>query len=1198
VNGIGADSEQVRCKVLSKYRVCGLDLIPRRLASSELPTSRMMRLSWNTGVQQDALPWQRMDIQQALDRYTSLKLAALGQLPPRSTGDPEFLQLAGPLLRNIHQKDQLLHDALCPVDTRIQSFLDRNLRDVRPHGVTRLPSHTLTADLPGMARTLSFPPGEDRFQSPYLHSYRVAQGVLHNPKNDRRTTQGVFHIAEGGLPIPKDKIAVPKAVFGSLLDMALRPPAELMTLPYTARGPEAAGLFVSLLIRPIVCPATSWMPEKSMEIRFFAPGTLVSNLDFVECLFGNGGDPYLPENDAALDVLHWTGHTGCVILAPHLAAVGKRDLGLPHAGKATERQKRDGMCWSRPDEIYNGGQPFKITCRDESGVTVTILADNYYGYCKKEVKTQISFAANLYGLCEEEHAGGAIAFPTYVLGRNFIAGRTFRLKPATFESAVQLLGSRAELRPEGYAVDRRFPSVMYVPESSRFSVSDGAIFWESQGQTRQISLRPEEVYVLPSGYRVRLEKRLADTPWRLVGTTSEGTLCHKPATVSGGGKSEIAKSLSDLMLKGPVFVKDYRKDMDEVEAILHKDFSSVFRKRAPDHRSRRPILSVERSLGSVIKLLTPSEDYTDEHNRWLCDLPQTIRQLVFTVKRYYRPEWGDSWWGHFSVDRINGFLGHELKFDGERLVSNYLRVGYDLDGSWRIYKLRPDFHPADKVQVEDDITASIVLPREALPYPNEEYKNPSVKLVANCEAMLFQRPDEAVHRGADRQAEADIATPGTFLSNFEPLTREDARWIVDHVVEFDRYSEPMKRLLANFVSSGEGTYVVSSAHPRLIDGKPSKNPRYLQRRPDLVRCRDTYLAEITARLNRGIPSDSDVYFPVNAVLPGRRNNPPDRKLGIAPLAVYNPIHYQETPELFMEFISSLTGRSPSTTGFGSEGALTKGPFNALLPVIDVNNALISMLLTEYPGITTSAGYVGPHYRVDHDISMLAPEIWCRMKPEERDPRFLIDNGYLEKVDDIVFDGRTVLASRLGYRITARFVDVFLGRIFETPDAVFPEDLLRPEKQDPALFAAGVEAIVESQRRVAQAYFEDGSLEDACPPLRALLEIMVNGSSGGVMLDDPRLRREFTREAVLGSDWYLQRLRTRQGKQTELWQRHLRALEEFRASGMEVPLQVDLATRLRIAEESLSVVSSPEYVRKLTGTIGADVAICTATSSPA
>jgi len=70
---------------------------------------------------------------------------------------------------------------------------------------------------------------------------------------------------------------------------------------------------------------------------------------------------------------------------------------------------------------------------------------------------------------------------------------------------------------------------------------------------------------------------------------------------------------------------------------------------------------------------------------------------------------------------------------------------------------------------------------------------------------------------------------------------------------------------------------------------------------------------------------------VNAVLPGRRNNPADKKAGIRPLSVYNPIHYQEIPELFMDFICSLTGKSPSTTGAGSEGALTKGPFNMLTP---------------------------------------------------------------------------------------------------------------------------------------------------------------------------------------------------------------------------------------------------------------------------
>ncbi len=90
----------------------------------------------------------------------------------------------------------------------------------------------------------------------------------------------------------------------------------------------------------------------------------------------------------------------------------------------------------------------------------------------------------------------------------------------------------------------------------------------------------------------------------------------------------------------------------------------------------------------------------------------------------------------------------------------------------------------------------------------------------------------------------------------------------------------------------------------------------------------------------------------------------------------------------------------------------------------------------------------------------------------------------------------VLASRLGYRITSRFADRFFGRIFETPDAVFTEELLRPEKQDLADFVSGVTSIVDAQKRVATNYFEDGSVEAACPPLKALLHIMVNGYVAG------------------------------------------------------------------------------------------------------
>jgi hypothetical protein len=560
--------------------------------------------------------------------------------------------------------------------------------------------------------------------------------------------------------------------------------------------------------------------------------------------------------------------------------------------------------------------------------------------------------------------------------------------------------------------------------------------------------------------------------------------------------------------------------------------------------------------------------------------------LVFAVKRYYRPEWGENWREHFTVNRVNGFLGHELKFDNQQLVANYLRVGYDPDGSWRIYKLRPDFHPAEKVQVEDDITASAVLPREALSGLDPRELHPSVKIVANCEALLFQRPDDAIEPGFDQAAEADIASPGTFLSNYEPLDAERVRAIVDHVVVFDRFTPPMQKLLRDFAESGKG-YAVCSAFPRVVDGKPSKNPRYQQKRPDRMNVRQTYLAGIGAHLDRDVAAAKDAPFPVNSVLAGRRANPGQPDIGLPPLAVYSPIHYQELPELFMDFICSLTGKSPSTTGFGSEGALTKGPFNAMPPVIDVNNAMVDAILTGYEGFTSIAGYVGPQFRVDHDISMLAPEIWCRMKVVERDPKFLLERGYLEKVEDFEWEGRRVLASRLGYRITEQFAERFLGRLFETPDAVFPEPMLRPEKQDPAQFATGIEALAEAQRRVALLYFEDGSVEHACPPVKALLHIMAHGNFEGEGIESAKVRGMFQREELLGSEWYQERLRVKQRSDVALWRRHVQALEAACANEEGGAARVELDEWLRQARAELARVISPEYLGSLVGTIGAD-----------
>ncbi len=1124
-----------------------------------------------------------------LHHSINLRLALLG-CPTVPNGQREaWTELAAPIFARYRETTRQLIDPLCPADHRIQDWLSEYLSEVGP--APQLPARTFVLDQPGLARALSLPATNDEFVSPLLKSYRLRQGVLHNPVNDRRTTHGVFHVAEGGLPVPDDKSAVPKAVFAKMLSLALRPPRELLRLPYTAdRAPgDQAECFVSLLLRPLVCPAVDGViEEKRTEVRFIAPGSLVSNLDFVEAIFGNAGDPYLPENDAGLDIDHWTGHSGCVILAPHLASIPKHVAGLPSWDLATPRQRRDGMCYRNENELYNNGSAFKLTARDQRGVMVTIIADNYYGYCKKEVKTQISFSANLYGMAEEEHAGGALVYPSYDLGAEF-AGYPLA-KEYSFDEVVALYRDRLELH-DGYAIDREHPEVVYVRQDTKFNLGTQQIIWPGpDGQTASLKLRAGKVYVRPSGYRVHIEPVPGGKgAWRLVGTVPEGTLCHKPCTVSGGGKSEISKAISYAILPGHVYVADFDRDFDQVAAILAYDTSKRFSDPGRNGTDRRPILSPERSLGSVIKLLTPSRrEYADAYNAWLAGIPQYIKELVYVVKRFYKADWTDNWLSHFSVDTINGRLGNELKLDGRKLVANYLRVGFEDDGSWRVFGLRYDFHPAAKIQMEDDITASVVTPTESVKHlPAGLPATSAVKFVQNCEARLFQRPDDAIHRGYDHQAEADLASPGTFVSNFEPLTAADARELREDAINYAAYTAPMRELIgaAADANGSSPKFFISSAHPRIVDGKPTKNPRYLQRRPDLADPLGTWLGELTARLHRRVPSNAPLPTPVGVVVPGRRNNPPEK--GIRSLAVFNPIHYLELPELFMEYISSMTGKSPSTTGAGSEGALTKGPFNALPPIIDLNAALISLILTSHSVFVSAAGYVGPKVRVDHDISMLVPEVFARMTPAEREVKTLIANGCLERCEDFVHDGKPVLASRLGYRITTRFVRVYFGRVFNHPHVVFTDEMLRPELQDKAVFVDGMDNICATHKRVAESYFADGGIDLACPPLRAILHIMAHGSHDGKDLTHPEIRALFDRDRMLESEWYQTRLAAKQRVDIALWRRHVGYLEACmdRPNFEDAANRLGLSDRLKRAQAKLKEIETPAYRESLRGTIG-------------
>ena len=143
----------------------------------------------------------------------------------------------------------------------------------------------------------------------------------------------------------------------------------------------------------------------------------------------------------------------------------------------------------------------------------------------------------------------------------------------------------------------------------------------------------------------------------------------------------------------------------------------------------------------------------------------------------------------------------------------------------------------------------------------------------------------------------------------------------------------------------------------------------------------------------------------------------------------------------------------------------------------------------------------------------------------------------------------------------------------------------PSSKTLQAFVAGLDAIVETQTRVAKGYFEDGSIEGACPPLKALLHIMAHGHYEGMGLDHPRIRALFTREALLQSPWYHERLITKQARDVALWTRHGEALEHAAALAHQWPR--DLSARRELVARELARVSSEHYLDELVGTIGAD-----------
>jgi len=344
-------------------------------------------------------------------------------------------------------------------------------------------------------------------------------------------------------------------------------------------------------------------------------------------------------------------------------------------------------------------------------------------------------------------------------------------------------------------------------------------------------------------------------------TVAEGSSVINRAR-SRAAESEFSKSLVDAVLYGPIYVRSIEEDLDLVESIssaISATRSAGLRAVAERDPSRR-ILSTDRSLGSVIKAAHANPANPQRIQRLAGSIRTTCARWVFVIKRFYRADWGDDWRRHFHVDIINGAPGHELKYGERRLVGSYLRVGLQQTARGAL-QAAPGFLGGRQGADGDDITASVVVP------PRSCSACPGIRRPSEPQVVAKLRVPAVFNARMRRFTRASIArrgryvAPGLFVSNFQPLSSADSRKIVEDVAVHVAFTVPMRDHVSRNAARGDDGYAICSAKPRLVGGKPSKNPRYLQVRPDVSRPRESL------RCGNGRAAVSPMALPEPVIFP-------------------------------------------------------------------------------------------------------------------------------------------------------------------------------------------------------------------------------------------------------------------------------------------------------------------------------------------
>ena len=161
-----------------------------------------------------------------------------------------------------------------------------------------------------------------------------------------------------------------------------------------------------------------------------------------------------------------------------------------------------------------------------------------------------------------------------------------------------------KLEEGGYASDRIIRISFTFGKRHLQTATSGDHLANPDGSAGELQIQPGEIYMLPSGYKAEMRKSKHDGKWRLIGTIGEG---HKPCTVSGGGKSEISKSLHDMILSGPVLVQDLKEDLTWLGPSLADRTAIVFASEKHEHRGRT-------ILSPLVNRLSDQTTYTVGHH--------------------------------------------------------------------------------------------------------------------------------------------------------------------------------------------------------------------------------------------------------------------------------------------------------------------------------------------------------------------------------------------------------------------------------------------------------------------------------------------------------------------------------------------------------------------------------------------------------